>query len=246
MRERCRVAAIVPAYNEAPAIASVVSGLLALRDHHDLPLIAQVIVADNGSNDGTGALALAAGARVVREERRGYGYACMAGVAAAGAAVDVLLFVDGDHSILLHEAAALLAPLDSGADLVIGARRRIAAGAMSPPQRFGNGLACWLSRRLWGVPMSDLGPFRAIGRAALARIGMRDMGYGWTIEMQLRAFELGLRVVEVPVSLRCRIGVSKVSGTVRGVVGAGIGILSIIAALWWRQRARRAAGNQLL
>lgn len=239
MRSKPVVFAIVPAFNEAPAIAKVVTGLHALHDGLGQSLIERVIVADNGSTDGTGRLAASAGALVVLESRRGYGYACMAGIAAAGEA-DILLFVDGDHSILLHEAAALLAPFETGVDLVIGARVRIEPGAMTLPQMFGNALACRLSHWLWGVPMSDLGPFRAIRRSALLRIGMEDMTYGWTIEMQLKAFQLGQRVLEVPVSLRCRIGQSKVSGTVRGVLGAGIGIFSMIAKLWLRERRRQA------
>lgn len=237
MRNKPVVVAIVPAYNEAPAIGKVVAGLVALRDNFGMSLIERVIVADNGSTDDTGGLAGRAGATVVFEPRRGYGYACTAGIAAASDA-DILLFVDGDHSILAHESVSLLAPFDTGVELVIGARVRIEPGAMTLPQRFGNALACRLSHLLWGVPMSDLGPFRAIRREALIRIGMEDMTYGWTIEMQLKAFQRGLRVLEVPVSLRCRLGQSKVSGTVRGVLGAGIGIFSMIGKLWLRERHR--------
>lgn len=237
MRKPLTVVAIVPAYNEALAITSVVTGLTALMDLAGQPLLARVIVTDNGSTDGTGNLATLAGAVVVHEPRRGYGYACMAGIHAAHDA-DILLFVDGDHSIVYAETNALLAPFDEGADLVIGARKNIAPGAMTLPQLFGNGLACRLSRLLWKVPMSDLGPFRAITQYALRQIDMQDMTYGWTVEMQLRAFELGQKVVEVPVSLNCRIGQSKVSGTVRGVIGAGVGIFSMIGKLWWRSRRR--------
>ena len=243
MHKQMRVIAIVPAYNEALAIVSVVTGLTALMDTSGRPLLARVIVADNGSTDGTGHLAAEAGAMVVREPRRGYGYACMAGIKAAQDA-DILLFVDGDHSIVYAEANALLAPFNDGADLVIGARVNIAPGAMTLPQIFGNGLACRLSRLLWQVPMSDLGPFRAITQRALWQIDMQDMTYGWTVEMQLRAFELGQNVVEVPVSLNCRIGQSKVSGTVRGVLGAGIGIFSMIGKLWWRSRRRLGLARQ--
>jgi glycosyltransferase involved in cell wall biosynthesis len=240
MRSKPVVYAIVPAYNEAPAIALVVAGLCALRNAAGRPLVERVIVADNGSTDGTGELAARAGAVVVREPRRGYGYACLAGIAAAGEA-DILLFVDGDHSVLPQEAHAVLAPFDGNADLVIGRRVRVAPGAMSLPQRFGNALACRICRLIWGMPMSDLGPFRAIGRGALAALCMEDKTFGWTIEMQLKAFALGQQVREVPVSLRCRIGQSKVSGTVSGVIGAGTGILSMIARLWWRERRSRVA-----
>lgn len=227
--------AIVPAYNEAPAIAQVVQGLLQLRAANGAALIQQVIVADNGSNDQTAVLAQAAGATVVHEARRGYGYACSAGINAAQPAAH-LLFVDGDHSVLAQETPALLDALHAGADLVIGQRVRRQPGAMTLPQILGNALACYLARLIWRVPMSDLGPFRLIRREALQRIGMEDMTYGWTIEMQLKAYQLGLRVVEVPVTVQARVGVSKVSGTVRGVLGAGIGIFSMIGKLWWRQR----------
>ena len=237
MRKKCTVYAIIPALNEAEAIVGVVNDLHALRDNTDRPLIDRVIVADNGSTDGTGALALAAGATVIKEPRRGYGYACMAGIAAANDA-DILLFVDGDNSIVIQETLSLLTAIDLGADLVIGARISIEPGAMTAPQRFGNWLACFITRRLWHVPISDLGPFRAIRKTELHRLDMKDMTYGWTIEMQIKAFQCGQQVTEVPVSIRCRIGRSKVSGTVRGVIGAGVGILSMIAKLWWRERQR--------
>lgn len=237
MRKRPVVHAIVPAHNEVLAIAHVVGGLRALRDSAGRALIDRVVVVDNGSDDGTGRVAQAAGAVVVREERRGYGYACMAGIAASAEA-EVLLFVDGDHSVLLHEVAAVLAPLASGADLVIGVRVRVLDGAMSLPQRWGNAFVCSLCRRIWGVAMTDLGPLRAVRRAALLALEMEDATYGWTVEMQLKAFARGLDVREVPVSLACRIGVSKISGTVRGVFGAGVGMLSMVARLWWRARRR--------
>lgn len=237
MRKKRTVYAIIPALNEAQAIVGVVNDLHALRDNTDRPLIDQVIVADNGSTDGTGLLALAAGAIVVEEPRRGYGYACMAGISAASDA-DILLFVDGDNSIILHETQSLLTAIDLGADLAIGARINVEPGAMTTPQRFGNWLACFITRLLWHVPISDLGPFRAIRKTELYRLDMKDMTYGWTIEMQIKAFQCGQQVTEVPVSIRCRIGRSKVSGTVRGVIGAGIGILSMIAKLWWRERCR--------
>ena len=232
------VCAIVPALDEAKAIGGVVAGLRALRNDIGQPLIDRVIVADNGSTDGTGALARSAGACVVAEPRRGYGYACMAAIAVASEA-ETLLFVDGDHSVIPQETLLLLAAFDLGADLVIGVRSHAEAGAMTLPQRLGNGLACRLARLIWNVPMSDLGPFRAIRKTAFDSLDMQDMTYGWTIEMQLKAFQRGQRVVEVPVSVRRRLGHSKVSGTVRGVIGAGIGIFSIIAKLWWQGRSRR-------
>lgn len=239
MQIKRSVVAIVPAYNEADAIELVVRDLHALRDENDAPLLTRVIVADNGSDDGTGALATKAGAVVVREPRRGYGFACMAAVSAADDA-DVLLFVDGDHSVIATEAIALLNAIDKGADLVIGARTRSEPGAMTLPQRFGNALACAITRNVWGIPISDLGPFRAIRRTAFERLDMKNKTYGWTIEMQIRAMQLGQHVEEVPVSIRCRLGVSKISGTVKGVIGAGVGILSMIAKLWWQERSRVA------
>lgn len=244
MPNRPKIIAIVPAFNEAPAIAEVVTQLCALTDEAGAPLLAQVIVADNNSSDDTGMLARAAGATVVRESRQGYGYACMAGIHMATEA-DILLFVDGDHSVEYREIGTVLAPLLAGADLAIGARCRIDPGAMTFPQRFGNALACSLARWLWRFPMTDLGPLRAITRSALLQIDMQDMTYGWTIEMQLRAFELGQRVVEVPVSLHCRLGHSKISGTIRGVVGAAIGIFAIIGKFWWRRSKRPRQANPL-
>lgn len=237
MRHNNTVCAIVPALNEASAISFVIADLRRLRNELGRPLIDRVIVADNGSTDGTGVLAEAAGAVVVKESRRGYGYACTAAIAAASDA-DILLFVDGDDSVVLRETPELLAAFDAGADLVIGARVRVEPGAMTLAQRFGNGLACLVTRLIWRVRISDLGPFRAIRKSAFDRLGMEDMTYGWTIEMQVKAFQQDLCVVEVPVSLSCRLGHSKVSGTVRGVIGAGIGIFSMIAKLWWRDRAR--------
>lgn len=235
MRKKQSICAIVPAFDEAEAIAGVVKQLQALRNDDGQPLLDSIIVADNGSIDGTGELAQSAGAIVVREPRRGYGYACMAAIAMANEA-DVLLFVDGDNSVVSTETPLLLAALELGADLVIGSRVHVEIGAMTLPQRLGNGLACFLVRLIWGVPMTDLGPFRAIRKNVFDHLCMKDMTYGWTIEMQLKAFQQNRRVIEVPVSTHCRLGRSKISGTVRGVIGAGIGIIAMIAKLWWQER----------
>jgi glycosyltransferase involved in cell wall biosynthesis len=237
MADNETVCAIIPALNEAEAIVHVVAALRRLRNEAGRPLIGRVIVADNGSTDGTAALARAAGAVVVHELRRGYGYACRAAVTAACDA-QILLFVDGDNSIVIDETPRLLSALATGADLVIGSRVNVDPGAMTPPQYFGNALACRMMRLIWRAPVSDLGPFRAIRKRAFDGLDMQEMTYGWTIEMQLKAFQRGLRIIEVPVSLRCRLGRSKVSGTVRGVVGAGLSIFSVIARFWWRERFR--------
>ncbi len=232
-----RASAIVPARNEAPCIAAVVNALLNLRQPDGAPLLHEVIVADNGSSDGTGVIAAQAGARVVHVPQPGYGQACWDAVQACEGTV--LLFVDGDGAADALDAAALLAAIASGADLTIGVRVQPDPSAMTPPQRVGNALACALMRLLWRMPARDLGPYRAIRREAFDRLDMQDRSFGWTVEMQVRAHALGLSVQDVPVAWRARTGgVSKISGTWRGVLGAGTGILSMIARLWWRERQR--------
>jgi glycosyltransferase involved in cell wall biosynthesis len=234
---RTTVSAIVPARNEAPCIAAVVRALLALRTPQDTPLLLEVIVADNGSTDDTARIASDAGARVVHVAQAGYGRACWEAVCASRGSV--LLFVDGDGAADPADAPALVDALAAGASLAIGVRHAPDAGAMTFTQRFGNGLACWLMRVLWRMPVADLGPHRAIYRTAFDALDMRDRSFGWTVEMQVRAHVLGLRVAQLPVRWHARTGgVSKISGTVRGVVGAGVGILAMIARLWWRERRR--------
>jgi glycosyltransferase involved in cell wall biosynthesis len=235
---RFTVSAIVPARNEAPCIAAVVHALLAQRSAQGEPLVDDLIVADNGSTDGTAPIALAAGARVVDVPQPGYGQACWQAVQASSG--DVLLFVDGDGAADPADAPELLAAIAAGADLAIGVRHAPDPGAMSLPQRFGNGLACLLMRGLWRMPADDLGPHRAIRRDAFDVLDMQDRSFGWTVEMQVRAHTLRLRVAHCPVRWHARSGgVSKISGTVRGVLGAGIGILGMITRLWWRERHRR-------
>jgi len=170
------------------------------------------------------------GARVVSEPRRGYGQACLAGIAALSPGIDTVVFLDADASDRPEEMDRLLAPIaDGAADMVIGSRPLGAEpGSLTPVQRFGNALSCWLIRRLWGVRFTDLGPFRAITRPALARLEMQDRNFGWTVEMQVRAAGRGLRCAEIPVSYRRRIGQSKVSGTISGSVKAGVKILWVI------------------
>ncbi|SHK51367.1 glycosyltransferase family 2 protein [Hymenobacter psychrotolerans] len=217
---------IIPAFNEEQSIAKVLAEIPA-------GLVREVIVVDNNSTDRTGEVARAAGATVLREPRPGYGHACLAGMAhsfarPAAEQADIIVFLDGDYSDYPEEMPLLLSPILRGeADMVIGSRAlgQREAGSMMPQQIFGNWLATTLLRRLYGAHFTDLGPFRAIRREALQRIGMADTTYGWTVEMQLKAAKLKLRNTEVPVRYRRRIGTSKVSGTVRGTLGAGYKIL---------------------
>ncbi len=223
MRAGKRIAAIIPVLNEAASLA------LLLPEMPDW--IDEVIVVDNGSSDDSVAVATALGARVITEPRRGYGSACAAGVAATNA--DILLFLDGDGSDRPTQAARLVDPVASGTvDMVIGSRvlGNRAPGSLSLQQRWGNALACWLMRRIWGAHYTDLGPFRAIRRSTLLALDLRNHRFGWTIEMQIRAHRQGCLVAEVPVDYRRRLhGKSKISGTVRGVVLAGWHILGTIA-----------------
>lgn len=216
------VKVIIPALNEEQSIGRVLD---------DLPdWIDEVIVVDNGSTDRTAQIAAAHGARVVPEPLRGYGQACHTGVEAAGKA-DILLFIDADYSDYPDEAGNLVKPIaEDEFDLVIGSRVRgsRARGALTVQQRFGNWLACRLIALFWGYRYTDLGPFRAIRSTVLAALQMQDRGYGWTTEMQIRAARDGHRILEVPVRYRPRIGASKISGTLRGVVGAGSKILLTI------------------
>ena len=219
-----RIGVIIPARNEAAALPGVL--------HAILPQVAEVIVVDTASTDGTPEIARRVGARVVAEPRRGYGRACLAGIAALSPEVDTVLFMDADAADRPEDLAVLLAPMVAGeADLVIGARSLgVERGALTPQQRFGNALACLLIRLIWGVRYTDLGPFRVIRRDALARLGMRDETWGWTVEMQVRAARIGLRAQEVPVGYRRRIGTSKISGTLSGTIRAGWKILWVIGA----------------
>ena len=237
------VGAVVPARDEERNIGPVVAELLALRDDRGAPVIDDFVVCDNGSTDATAVRAQEAGARVVRQDAPGYGVACLTALGALRP-VDVVLFTDGDRSFEAAQGLRLLGAIAGGADLAIGSRvlGRREPGALSAPQIAGNRVAGLLIRLLWGAAVTDLGPYRAIRTEALRRLDMRDRTYGWTAEMQIKAIQQGLRVAEVPVdALRRRFGRSKVGGTVRGVVGASAGILSMIARLRWRQaRASRS------
>ncbi len=221
------VDAVIPALDEEDNIAGVVRGLWP----HG---IRRVVVADNGSSDTTAEVARATGAVVVTELQRGYGSACLAGLARLRRdPPDVVLFLDGDGADDLSRVPALLAPLHADeADLVIGSRSLGTAepGAITPVQRFGNVLSSTLVSALFKVRFTDLGPFRAIRWDALERLEMADRDFGWTVEMQAKAARRGLRCVEVPVDARSRVaGQSKISGTIRGSVEAGVKILYTIA-----------------
>lgn len=221
-----RVDVIIPALDEERALPRVLGEI-------PRPPVRRVVVADNGSRDRTAQVAREGGAEVVHEPARGYGRACLRAIAhLAGDPPDVVVFLDGDHSDRPAELPSLLTPIIEGrADLVIGSRTRGVAerGSLTPQQRVGNAIACLALRRLYGARYSDLGPFRAIRWETLVALGMRDLDYGWTIEMQVKAARLGVPHAEVPVSYRRRIGVSKVSGTVRGTLGASRKILWTLA-----------------
>jgi glycosyltransferase involved in cell wall biosynthesis len=216
-----RVVVIIPALDEEDAIGRVIA---------EIPPVSEVIVVDNGSRDATAAVARAAGATVVREPRRGYGRACLAGIAAARA--DVIAFLDGDYSDHPAQLPDVLAPILRGeADLVIGSRVRGRRQKGSHPWHatLGTRLCVSFMNLAVGTEATDLGPFRAVRADALRRLDMRDPTFGWTVEMQLKARREGLRVVEVPVDYRPRIGRSKVSGTLSGSVRAGARIVATIA-----------------
>ena len=240
-----RVAVVIPARDEEASVGAVVRGL-----PREACGVAEVVVVDNGSTDGTAAAARAAGATVVTEPRAGYGRACLAGLAhVARQPPDVVAFVDADLSDDPADLAAVLAPLARDeADLVIGSRvlgqraGRVERGALLPQARWGNALACALVRLRWGARFTDLGPFRAVRWRALQTLGMRDEAFGWTVEMQVRAVRAGLRCAEVPVAYRRRVGRSKITGTVSGTVRAGATILWTVGAHAVRGPLRRPGG----
>lgn len=237
-RGRLPITVVIPALDEAESLP------LVLRD---LSPVQRVIVVDNGSTDATAAVASAQGAMVVYERQRGYGAACLRGLRSVGDLVEageppprIVAFLDADYSDSPELLPTLVAPiLDGRADLVLGSRLqgRREAGAMPAQSIFGNRLACLIIRCLFGVRYTDLGPFRAIDYHALCKLGMCDRNYGWTIEMQIKAARAGLRIEEVPVPYRRRIGKSKISGTFWGSVKAGTKILYSIAKYGLASRA---------
>jgi glycosyltransferase involved in cell wall biosynthesis len=230
-----RVYVVIPVLNEEKSIGLVLA---------DLPPVGRVVVVDNGSTDQTAKVAADAGADVVSEPQRGYGKACLTGIARVNEVCQainehqeepILVFVDGDHSDHAEELPALVSPIvNDESDFVIGSRTqgKRESGAMHFQAIFGNWLACSLMKLFWGASFTDLGPFRAIRLPSLNALDMQDENFGWTIEMQIKAVKAGLRYQEVPASYRCRVGVSKISGTISGTIRAGYKILYTI----FRQR----------
>jgi glycosyltransferase involved in cell wall biosynthesis len=226
-----RVSVIIPTHNEAQAIGRVLA---------DLPsdLVTEVIVVDSNSTDGTPDLARSMGAQVIQEPRRGYGRACLTGLANANNP-DAVVFLDGDYSDRPSELPILLAPIIEGrADITLGSRLqdRRSAAALPWHQVLGNRLAARLIRLLYGLQISDLGPFRAARAEVLRALALEQTTYGWAVEMILKGALAGFRVVEVPVSYHPRIGKSKISGTLKGTIGAGWFILSLIVRYYFRSR----------
>jgi glycosyltransferase involved in cell wall biosynthesis len=229
---RPTLAVVIPALNEEATIGDQVHDVRAVASSPGLPVdIVQIIVVDNGSEDRTAERAAAAGATVIFEPRRGYGRACYSGVLAVDGA-DLIALMDGDRSDRFDELPLLLAPLlDGEADLVIGSRTlgSYEPGSLLPQQLFGNWVAARMLRLLYGVKVTDIGPFRVIRRHDLLALGMREMTYGWSVEMIARAARQGLRVREVPVTYRNRAGgVSKVSGNLKASLRAGARIIGTI------------------
>lgn len=226
-----RVSVIIPTHNEAQAIERVLA---------DLPrnLATEVVVVDSNSNDGTPEIAARMSARVIQEPRRGYGRACLTGLGEV-ISPDVVVFLDGDYSDRPSELPLLLAPIIEGrADITLGSRlhKRNSADALPWHQVLGNRLAAGLIRTLYGLKISDLGPFRAARADVIRELALEETTYGWAVEMILKGALAGYRVVEVPVSYYPRIGKSKIGGTLKGTLGAGWFILSLIVRYYFRQR----------
>ena len=220
------VKVIIPAYNEAPAISKVIG---------DIPnFVQEIIVVDNGSTDPTSEVAKRAGATVLIEPNKGYGFACLKGIEYiqnSNQKTDIIVFIDGDYSDYPQQMFEIIAPiLNQNIDFVLGTRKKNLSekGAMRPQQRFGNWLATNLMRLFFDSKFTDLGPFRAIKYQVLQQLSMKDKTYGWTIEMQLKILKQNFTYMEVPVKYRNRIGVSKVSGTLKGAIFAGVKILTWI------------------
>jgi glycosyltransferase involved in cell wall biosynthesis len=221
-----KIIVVIPAYNEANSIALVIK---------EIPtIVSQTIVVNNASTDATQKVAENAGATVLTESKMGYGHACLRGltyVAKQEILPDIIVFLDGDYSDYPEQLTQIVSPIiNQDYDMVIGARvkEQREKGSMTPQQVFGNSLACWLMKLLFKANYTDLGPFRAIKYKSLLSLNMQDTTYGWTVEMQLKALRKGLKYKEVSVKYKKRIGVSKVSGTLKGTIFAGVKILSWI------------------
>jgi len=218
-----RISVLIPAFNEEKSIAQVIKELP--RD-----IVDEIVVVDNASTDATHEIALRNGAKVVKEPHRGYGAACLKGIGSIED-TDIVVILDGDHSDYPEQINRLLEPIASGdADFVMGSRvlGRREDGALTPQAYWGNKLAGFLIDRLFGYKFTDMGPFRAIRFKSLKSLGMTDKTFGWNVEMQIKAIKNGLRIKEVPVDYRKRIGVSKISGTVSGTIKAGAKIIFTI------------------
>jgi glycosyltransferase involved in cell wall biosynthesis len=226
--QRDTFALIIPALNEADSIGVLLRQLP--------PLFAQIVVVDNGSEDATGEVARAAGAQVVREPRRGYGRACLAGLAVLRPEITAVVIMDADLSDDPADVQRLAKTfVEGGWDLVVGSRvlGNAEPGALTPVQRFGNWLTTRLIRWIWNVSFTDLGPLRIVRRETLRRLDLWDGDFGWNVEMQVKAARLGLRVTEIPVNYRRRrFGKSKISGTVIGSARAGVKILWTVYRCW--------------
>ena len=218
-----RISIIIPAYNEESSIGLVLDALPQEKIH-------EIIVVDNGSTDATARVAQEHGARVVKEPRKGYGSACLKGIDELDTP-DIVVFIDGDFSDFPEEIVLLISPIETGEkDFVLGSRMILpkSQSALLPQARYGNRLAVFLIKLFFKHEFTDLGPFRAIRYSSLMSIGMKDIDFGWTVEMQIKAVRNGLRIQEVPVNYRKRVGISKISGTVLGTFRAGTKIIYTI------------------
>jgi glycosyltransferase involved in cell wall biosynthesis len=218
-----RISIIIPAFNEESSIGLVLDAL-------PQEIIREIIVVNNNSTDNTARVAIEHGARVVDEPRRGYGSACLKGIAELDAP-DIVVFLDGDFSDFPEEIVKLISPIEKGdSDFVLGSRMILPESQMAllPQARYGNQLAVFLIKLFFNYSFTDLGPFRAIRYSSLMAIGMQDIDFGWTVEMQVKAVKKGLRIQEVPVKYRERIGVSKITGTISGTFKAGTKIIYTI------------------
>lgn len=218
-----KISVVIPAYNEEESIPLVIK---------DLPreILHEIIVVDNNSTDGTARIAHAHGAKVVSEQHRGYGSACLKGISQLDSP-DIVVFLDGDYSDYPAEIKKLVQPIfDNESDFVLGSRMISPESrqALLPQARYGNRLAVFLLRLFFGHRFTDLGPFRAIRYDSLKALGMQDRNFGWTVEMQIKAVKRGLRIQEIPVHYRKRVGVSKITGTFMGTVKAGTKIIYTI------------------